>query len=130
MLQQLAEQFQHHHGCPPFAVARAPGRVNLIGEHIDYMGYGVMPMALTQCCCVAVAWQPSSNLDTPSKHVGSATSLQGCQHAQQQQVMHIANVQHQLYPAGQLPLHPDSQLEDGNPGWFKYILAAYKVRWQ
>ncbi|WIA29079.1 hypothetical protein OEZ86_011590 [Tetradesmus obliquus] len=120
--QQLADQFQQQYGCPPVAIARAPGRVNLIGEHIDYMGYGVMPLAITQSCHAAIAWEP--------RRAGVQTAIGAdsthCQHTQQQQVMRIANVQQPLYPSGQLELHPSSQLAPDSPGWFRYILAAYK----
>ena len=42
----LEEVFEETYGSPPTLFVRAPGRVNLIGEHIDYNGLPVFPMAL------------------------------------------------------------------------------------
>jgi galactokinase len=46
-LPRLRQAFRTHFGTPDAtALVRAPGRVNLIGEHIDYNGLSVLPMAL------------------------------------------------------------------------------------
>lgn len=45
--------FERHFGAPPLAVASAPGRVNLIGEHTDYNLGFVLPMAIERRTFVA-----------------------------------------------------------------------------
>ena len=45
---------------PPSHICVAPGRVNLIGEHIDYNGYGVVPCAVGRFNVVAVGVSPNS----------------------------------------------------------------------
>lgn len=44
--QAVRDAFTNHFGSPPDVAAFAPGRVNLLGEHTDYNGGYVLPMAL------------------------------------------------------------------------------------
>jgi hypothetical protein len=46
--------FKKTFGTIPRAAASAPGRVNLIGEHTDYNGGPVLPIAIAQRTTVAV----------------------------------------------------------------------------
>ena len=45
--------FRQHYGAEPAFVARAPGRVNLIGEHTDYNDGFCLPMALPMATVIA-----------------------------------------------------------------------------
>ncbi|KAF2771273.1 Galactokinase [Teratosphaeria nubilosa] len=54
----LIRKFRAEYGRLPDFVARSPGRVNLIGEHIDYCLYSVLPMAIEADVLLAVALHP------------------------------------------------------------------------
>jgi galactokinase len=54
----VPSSFQDLFGHPPEFVASAPGRVNLIGEHTDYNGGFVLPMAMPQKTHVELRRRP------------------------------------------------------------------------
>lgn len=83
---------------PKFYV-RAPGRVNLIGEHIDYCGYAVLPMAIEQD--ILIAAEP---LSTP--------------------VIHLANT-NPFYLDFNINAN-NIEIDQSKPLWHNYFLCGYK----
>lgn len=61
-------QFRQSFGGEPDGVWIAPGRVNLIGEHVDYAGGLVLPFALPYVTAVAVRLRPDSTMHAVSTH--------------------------------------------------------------
>jgi galactokinase len=51
----VIETFKKHFGDAPKIVVRAPGRINLIGEHTDYNGGYVLPAAIDKAVYFAVS---------------------------------------------------------------------------
>jgi galactokinase len=51
----VIEIFKNHFGYTPKIVVRAPGRINLIGEHTDYNGGYVLPAAIDKAVYFAVS---------------------------------------------------------------------------
>lgn len=60
-LVQLAERFTQRYGSVP-RLFRAPGRINIIGEHTDYSEGFVMPAAIDRWCVIAAAPNGSRRL--------------------------------------------------------------------
>uniref|UniRef100_A0A6M2DTU9 Putative galactokinase n=1 Tax=Xenopsylla cheopis TaxID=163159 RepID=A0A6M2DTU9_XENCH len=58
----LIQHFEKKYQEKPSYLVRVPGRVNLIGEHIDYCGYAVLPMALSQDIMLACKVSTDNNI--------------------------------------------------------------------
>ena len=59
LVDRIVAQFRQRFGSAPEFIARAPGRVNLLGEHVDYNDGFVMPAAIDRA--TYVAFSPSNN---------------------------------------------------------------------
>ncbi|KAM9064952.1 N-acetylgalactosamine kinase isoform X2 [Sarcophilus harrisii] len=98
-LLKLKEMFISKFGSIPEFYVRAPGRVNLIGEHIDYCGYAVLPMAVEQDILIAVEPVKSQTLhltNTNPKYLDFSTSVN------------------------------DIHIDKTNPQWHNYFLCGLK----
>lgn len=73
ILDTLFSEFQRIYGSAPEKIARAPGRVNLIGEHTDYNDGFVMPIAIDRDVLIAARRRPDNQV-----HV-TALDVQGGQ---------------------------------------------------
>src|SRR5215469_1837669 len=62
VLQQTCNAFQRMYARPPYWVADAPGRVNLIGEFTDYNDGFVLPMAIEQRTAIAARPNASNHI--------------------------------------------------------------------
>ncbi|KAF8072885.1 GAL1 [Scenedesmus sp. PABB004] len=97
---RLAAAFRAVHGRAPELFARAPGRVNLIGEHIDYEGYGVLPMAIKQDTIVAIARGGDKLV--------------------------VANLDADKYPTMEFGTDPAQAVDVSAHSWANYVVSAYK----
>ncbi|XP_059433903.1 galactokinase [Corylus avellana] len=97
---KFLEVFHH----PPDVFARSPGRVNLIGEHIDYEGYSVLPMAIRQDTIVAIRRQDKGEAE---------------------KVLRIANV-NDKYTMCTYPADPEQEVNLKDHKWGHYFICGYK----
>ncbi|XP_014866927.1 PREDICTED: N-acetylgalactosamine kinase [Poecilia mexicana] len=99
-LKNLKDHFEAKFGESPLFYACAPGRVNLIGEHIDYCGYSVLPMAIEQNILAAVS-------------VNNSGTIQ------------LANTNPQ-YQDFKVSCSEDIVIDRENPQWYYYFLCGVK----
>ena len=60
--ERAAQLFEESFGYQPDGVWSAPGRVNIIGEHVDYQDGLCLPMAISHRCFAAAARTPTNRL--------------------------------------------------------------------
>ena len=65
-MQTLTSKFEELFGSAPEVIASAPGRVNLIGEHVDFLDGFVLPFAISNVTTVAIARNQSNRIRTAS----------------------------------------------------------------
>ncbi len=95
--------FHKTFGAPPRAAASAPGRVNLIGEHTDYNGGPVLPIAIAARTTVAVGPGEEGILEAVSTRDGELTRVQWRDHLAGGWTAYLGGVLRELWAADALP---------------------------
>jgi len=73
-VEQLVREFEDRFHCTP-RLFRAPGRVNLIGEHTDYNEGFVMPFAIDRHTLVAASLRDDTMLNVVARDLDKSASL-------------------------------------------------------
>ena len=68
----VVREFVHRYGRSPSFVARAPGRVNLIGEHTDYNEGFALPVAINRAVWIAFSRMEGDRVAVQSREFASA----------------------------------------------------------
>lgn len=103
----LLEKFKTAFGGDASFVARSPGRVNIIGEHIDYSLYSVLPMAITADAIIAASFTPAA--------AGTKTFK-----------IRIANVLGDKFPSSEydVPVGAVSEIDSAKFEWTNYFKSG------
>ncbi len=72
--QTIEHAFTQTFGAPPTRIARAPGRVNLIGEHTDYNAGFVLPMAIDRAVWIAARARADRTVQMVARDFADARS--------------------------------------------------------
>lgn len=101
MQEQAIRKFTELFSGLPTEVARAPGRVNLIGEHVDYCDGFVLPIAIDRAIWIALRRIQGRMVRVHSAHYDEILSFD------------LDRV-----------LSPDDNEKEGTDGWLEYLKAV------
>jgi galactokinase len=107
----LLQAFKSNYGGDAEFVARSPGRVNIIGEHIDYSLYSVLPMAITADCLMAISTSSSSEETSDSSTMN----------------LNLSNVQSSKFPSREFTIsHDNIEIDSKVHEWTNYFKCGLK----
>jgi galactokinase len=103
--QRVEQEFMRRYGVAPTFVVRAPGRVNLIGEHTDYNDGFVLPLAIDRAVWIALSSIPEEKVKAYSLDFQETTafSLAGLHRGEKGWPEYLKGVAWALQEAGYSP---------------------------